>query len=401
MKKNRSFFLLSSLALFGLTICCLALWSRTSLLMNSVERLAEDVRVSLIDLDGHVIYDSAKGNLPNHASRAEIEALKKDGRPLTLVRESQTLHMAMFYHARKVGDYILRIAIPYESVSTAKRYAQYCLLAAIGIGALVIVAIFIFARRYEQRLSRLAAERDIQNRLLTEMSALEQFRRDFISNVTHEIKSPVTGILGAAEVLCNSLNLLDESERRELCSIIMNQSRRLSALVDDILSLAEIEMAKSKNETDFLKANIVDIVQTSINLCRPQAEKSDIAINFSPAGDASEAEIFFDPKLMESAVTNLILNAIRHSGSKKIDVRIKKAADNKTSIEIEDYGIGIPPECQPRIFERFYRVDKGRSRSSGGTGLGLAIVKHIVQLHNGEITVTSSPGNGALFTITI
>lgn len=401
MKKNLQFFLLPLLTLFGLTICCIALWSQATLLRNSAMRLAEDVRVSLIDFNGNIIYDSTGENLPNHATRAEIQALKIDGHPKTLVRRSQSLHMTMLYHARKVGDYILRIAIPYQAILDAKKYASYGLLSAIGVGALVIATIFIFARHYKKRLSHLATERDMQNHLLTEMRTVEQFRSDFISNVTHEIKSPVTGILGAAEVLCDHLTELDEPERIELCRVIANQSQRLSALVDDILSLARLEKAKTNNETDFVKTNLADIVQTSVNLCRTQAEKANISIKISVLKESSLLQAFCDPELIESAVTNLILNAVRYSGSKNVDVRVDKTPADKITIEVEDYGIGIPEESQSRIFERFYRVDKGRSRTVGGTGLGLAIVKHIVQLHNGEISLTSSPGNGASFKITI
>jgi len=305
--------------------------------------------------------------------------------------------MAMFYHARRNGNYVLRIAVPYQSVTNARAYATHGLLAAIGIGALIVLTLFFFTRRYEQRLTRLAAERDLQEKLLNEMRKLEQFRRDFISNVTHEIRTPVTGILGAVEILADETTGLDETDRRELHGVLKDQSVRLNALVNDILSLAQLEKAEAEHTVNFIPCNIVDIVQTAINLARPQAIKAGVTItlNYQPLVRPC------DSRLLESAVSNLIQNALRYSESKAVEVAIERAANGKASISVIDHGIGIPLECQPQLFERFYRVDKNRSRALGGTGLGLVIVKHIAQIHGGEVSVTSSPSNGAVFTITI
>ena len=203
MRRSLTFSLPPVLALVGLSACCLLLWRQTARFRESVEKIAENVRVSLIDLDGKVVYDSTGQELPSHAARAEFEAVKSDGRARSVVRESETLHIAMFYHARRVGNFVLRIAVPYQSVTDAKAYAVRGLLAAIGIGALVVLVLIFFMRRYEERLSRLALERDLQDKLLAEMRKLEAFRRDFISNVTHEIKTSVTGILGAVDVLAD------------------------------------------------------------------------------------------------------------------------------------------------------------------------------------------------------
>ncbi len=398
MKKKTQLLLPPVLALLGLVGCCLLLWNQTNRFRRSVEKIAEDVRVSLIDLDGKVVYDSTGKDLPNHSDRAEIESVKHDGRALSVVRESETLHMSMFYHARRIGDYILRIAVPYQSVTDAKAYATRGLLAAIGIGALIVLALFFFTRRYEQRLARLAAERDMKDKLLAEMRGLEQFRRDFISNVTHEIKTPVTGILGAAEILSDESTTLDDDDRAELQKVVKNQSVRLNALVEDILSLARLERAEAKRETEFVDSNVVDIVHTAINLARPQATKANIELSMD-APDALRRPC--DPKLVESAVTNLIQNAMRYSGSPKIEIKVGSTPSGKAAISVVDHGIGIPKECQSRLFERFYRVDKDRSRAAGGTGLGLAIVKHIAQLHGGDVSLHSDPGRGSEFTITI
>ncbi len=396
MRRSLTVYLPPVLALIGLSVCCLLLWRQTARFRESVETIAENVRVSLIDLNGKVVYDSTGQDLPSHAARAEFEAVKSDGRARSIVRESETLHIAMFYHARRVGNFVLRIAVPYQSVTDAKAYAVRGLLAAIGSGALVVLVLIFFMRRYEERLSRLALERDLQDKLLAEMRKLEEFRRDFITNVTHEIKTPVTSILGAVDVISDSDPGLDERDRRELLKVLKNQSERLNALVEDILQLARLEKAEISRTTDFALCNVGDIVETAVNLVRPLAERSGIAISVErlPVQNRS-----CDSRLIESAVSNLVQNAIRHSGTKTIEVVVGSRPDGKAEICVADHGIGIPTECQGRIFERFYRVDKDRSRALGGTGLGLAIVKHIVQLHGGEVSVESKPGEGTTFKV--
>ena len=394
MRRSLAFCLPPVLALAGLSVCCLLLWRQTARFRESVEKVAENVRVSLIDLNGKVVYDSTGQDLPSHAARAEFEAVKSDGRARSVVRESETLHIAMFYHARRVGNFVLRIAVPYQSVTDAKAYAVRGLLAAIGIGALVVLVLIFFMRRYEERLSRLALERDLQDKLLSEMRKLEAFRRDFISNVAHEVKTPVTGILGAVDVLADGGHGLDERDRRELLKVLRDQSVRLNALVEDILQLARLERAEATRTAEYAICNVGDIVETAVNLMRPLAERSGIAISVVRLPVLNRS---CDPRLIESAVSNLIQNAIRHSGTKTIEVTVAGCSDGRAEIVVVDHGVGMPVDCQTRIFERFYRVDKDRSRALGGTGLGLAIVKHIAQLHGGEVSVESKSGEGATF----
>ena len=166
MKHTLSFFLPSLLALIGVALCCALLWNQTIRFRRSVEKIAEDVRVSLIDMDGKVVYDSAEKNLPNHADRAEFETVRADGLPRSIVRESETLHIAMFYFAKRIDDYVLRIAVPYQAVTDAKADAARGLIAAVGTGALIVASLFFFTRRYERRLSRLASERDLQEKMV-------------------------------------------------------------------------------------------------------------------------------------------------------------------------------------------------------------------------------------------
>ena len=402
MKRTLSFFFPPALSFAGVIVCCAILWNQTARFKRSVEKIAEDVRVSLIDLNGKVVYDSAGKDLPNHADRAEFEAVCADGLPHSVIRESETLHISMFYFARRIGDYVLRIAVPYQSVTDAKADAVRGLIAAVGTGALIVAALFFLTRRYERRLSRLSAERDLQDKMMEEMRKLERFRTNFISNVTHEIRTPVTGILGATEMLADDTAQLDSADRAELQNVIKNHSSRLVALVDDILALARLEKAEAEHDAAFAPCAVADIAQTAVNLARPSAKKAGVALSFvRKMQETDELVRPCDARLVESAIANLIQNALRYSGSTEVEISVERTADGKAAISVIDHGIGIPEDCQPRLFERFYRVDKDRSSALGGTGLGLAIVKHIVQLHGGQATVSSKPGEGATFTLVI
>ncbi len=401
MKRTLSSILPPILALVGLALSCLILWRQTAHFRDSVETIAEDVRVSLIDMTGRVVYDTIGADLPSHADRAEVEAVLRDGHARTILRESETLHVATLYHARRVGDYIVRISVPYQAVTDARDFACWGLVAAGGSGACIILILILLARRNEARIARIAAERDAKEKLLSEMRKLENFRRDFVSNVTHEIKTPITGILGAVDLLSDdSSAALSPADRGEILSVLQSQSKRLNALAEDILSLAKLEQSETLPQKDFSLCDVAEIVQSAANLAEPMTQKADVKLTTEIAAPGSFLREC-NPRLIEEAITNLINNALRYSGSSTVQVTLASREDGKLLIRVIDHGIGIPKAAQPRVFERFYRVDKGRSRELGGTGLGLAIVKHIALLHGGDVALESEPGSGCTFTITI
>jgi two-component system phosphate regulon sensor histidine kinase PhoR len=203
-------------------------------------------------------------------------------------------------------------------------------------------------------------------------------------------------------MLADDAARLDDADRVELQNVIKNHSSRLVALVDDILALAGLEKAEAEHDAAFAPCDVADITLTAVNLARPAAKKAGVTLSFvRKMQDAETLVRPCDARLVESAVANLIQNAVRYSGSKEVEVSVERAADGKAAISVIDHGIGIPEDCQPRLFERFYRIDKDRSRALGGTGLGLAIVKHIAQLHGGQAEVSSKPGEGATFTLVI
>ncbi len=229
---------------------------------------------------------------------------------------------------------------------------------------------------------------------ITRIKQLENFRKDFVANVSHEIKTPLTAIKGSVETLIEGNAIHNPVDAEKFLSIIVKHTERLNALVEDILSLSAIERETAAGEFNFADVPVKDIVNNSAELCKVKAEARKINIVCTCPEDIY---IRADKGMMEQALVNLIDNAIKYSNeNSNIDVQVEK--DSKSIIlSVNDYGCGIPKEHIPRLFERFYRVDKARSRKLGGTGLGLAIVKHLVHGHNGTVAVDSIPGKGSSF----
>ena len=233
---------------------------------------------------------------------------------------------------------------------------------------------------------------------ITRMKKLESYRSDFVANVSHEIKTPLTSIIGAAEALEGFEDGAEDSPRRKLLDILINQSRRLNLLVQDILSLASLETRQMTPARDFELLELDSVIINAVNMSLARSG-GNCGIEIKVTADAA-LKVNGDSQLLEQAVVNLIDKAVKYSAASGIEVSLKEE-DGYAVIGVLDNGVGIPPEHQRRIFERFYRVHKERSRQSGGTGLGLAIVKHIAQLHNGFVRLVSTPGHGCGFYIHI
>ena len=225
---------------------------------------------------------------------------------------------------------------------------------------------------------------------LTEIELLNRMRQDFVANVSHELRTPLTSIRGYAETLLEG-GLEDVAHRQGFVGVIREQAERLGAIVEDLLSLAELERpgaAPSRDEFDLRES-----AGRQIAAFRARAERAGLTIRLE-AGAA--APLRADRLLIEQVFANLLDNAIKYTERGGIVMRVG-ATDGLAWCEVEDTGAGIPEEDQPRVFERFYRVDKARSREKGGTGLGLSIVKHVVLLHDGTVSVRSKAGQGSLF----
>ncbi|MBU4388966.1 MAG: cell wall metabolism sensor histidine kinase WalK, partial [Proteobacteria bacterium] len=218
---------------------------------------------------------------------------------------------------------------------------------------------------------------------VTQLRHLENMRKEFVSNVSHEIKTPLTAIKGFVETLSQGA-MENPGEAKRFLNIIEKHVNRLVALIEDLMHLSVIEQKDKTKEIKLIKGNIRSVIKTAIQVCQAKAESKKIKVNLICHEDIS-AKI--DTQLLEQAAVNLLDNAIKYSeegGLVQIEVI---TTDTEVCISFKDYGIGIPKEHLPRLFERFYRIDKARSRKLGGTGLGLAIVKHIVQTHEGYVTV--------------
>ncbi len=230
---------------------------------------------------------------------------------------------------------------------------------------------------------------------VTDLRRLEIVRRDFVANASHELKTPVAAILGASETLAGGA-LADKEAATRFLGVIERNATRLAALVEDLLDLSRLE---TRGGAELREVRPAEALAKSAAHFRDQAAEKSITLTIVDANGVDAVR--GDPALIERALTNLVQNAVRYTPKNgRVALRAVQTGDS-VRFEVEDNGIGIPPQALPRIFERFYRVDPARSRELGGTGLGLAIVKHAVESMGGTVDVTSEPGRGSTFSFTL
>nr|MDA3823331.1 ATP-binding protein [Bacteroidales bacterium] len=233
---------------------------------------------------------------------------------------------------------------------------------------------------------------------MSEIVKLEQMRRSFVANVSHELKTPITAIAGFSQTLLDEAKDQFNSTQLKFLKIIHRQGNNMLSIVEDLLLLSSLE--QENTHLTYSWVDIEHVIEQSIAACRYRAEEKKILIEYS-IENAENLPVFIHPVLIGQALTNLLTNAIIYSTPQR-SVHIETVVnENDLIMKVIDTGYGIPLEEQERIFERFYRLDTARSRSSGGTGLGLSIVKHIAQVHNGTVSVSSSIDIGSTFTLTI
>lgn len=229
---------------------------------------------------------------------------------------------------------------------------------------------------------------------ITRLRQLENMRRDFAANVSHEIKTPLTAIKGFVETLREGAKN-NPAEAERFLEIIDTHVNRLTAIIEDLMKLSEIEQ-KGQRGIALQRERIKPVIDGAVEVCRTVAEQKKITLEVDCPSDLSAR---INPPFLEQAVVNLVENAVKYSREGRA-VRI--SAENTAEavvIRVRDQGMGVPAEHLPRLFERFYRVDKSRNRKQGGTGLGLAIVKHIIQAHGGRVEVESTVGKGSVFSV--
>ncbi|OHB45819.1 MAG: hypothetical protein A2Y13_01120 [Planctomycetes bacterium GWC2_45_44] len=376
-------------------------------------------RITVILPDGLVIGDSDENPIlmKNHSDRPEIkEAISGDtGKSL---RFSDTLGKNMMYWAVSIkqADKILaviRTSVPVAIIDNElARLYKKILWTGLIITVCAAAVSWIVSKRLSRPIEQMTkaaqgfASGQISQRLpipdsaeLAELAKvlneMEEVRRDFVANVSHELKTPITSIKGFVETLQEGAIDKPEEAKRFL-EIIAKHTDRLNLIVDDLLSLSRLEEDSEKRKLAFETVLLKPVIISAVELSKIKAESKNIK-NDIACDEKLTAKI--NSTLIEQAVLNLIDNAVKYSPEGgKIKINVKKS-DGKIEIIVADTGCGIDKEHLDRIFERFYVVDKARSRKLGGTGLGLAIVKHIAQVHGGGVSVESTVGKGCVFTI--
>ncbi len=230
---------------------------------------------------------------------------------------------------------------------------------------------------------------------ITRLKKLEKIRSEFVANVSHELKTPLTAIRASVETILDG-DIRKGKDLEKLLKIIRKHTDRLSALVQDTLSLSELESKSSNSDYKFEDAELRDVIDSALNFCSEKADLKKIAVEVKC--DKS-FHLKINKALIEQALVNLIDNAIKYSEENGRILVEASRVDQYVIMSVRDWGCGIPGEDLPRLYERFFTVDKARSRKFGGTGLGLSIVKHIAHVHKGKVEVESELGKGSVFSL--
>lgn len=338
-----------------------------------------DIRITVIDEAGNVLGESrgAGDLMNNHLDREEVQKALK-GESNSVIRRSDTFDVDYCYCAVPVadGDFrgVIRTAIPLQELRNMNHEFVRSTVFAVLILAALILFLGLYFRKY-----------------VLAMKKVESMRREFVSNVTHELKTPLTSIRGFVETL-KAGAIEDPKIANKFLDIIEIESDRLSNLISDTLLLSEIE---SKKETRREPCDVNEVITEVVDLLQPKV-KEHVRLIFHP--DASVRPYSCNRDRLKQLLINLVDNGLKATEFGAVTVSCRSTG-SQLVLEVSDTGIGMEEGQLDRIFERFYRVDKGRSKAQGGTGLGLSIVKHIVELYNGTIEVTSKPGVGTEFTV--
>ena len=370
----------------------------------------EDLRITLIDEAGTVLMDTNAdiGGMGNHGERPEIKQAFFEGEGRD-VRRSETLERSTFYYAMRLKDgNILRVA-----KETGSIYSMFL----DAIPSLMLIAVILFAfcallahfltKSFIAPIEKVAKNLDGQvdvgsyKELTPFLETIQEqhqnilksakMRQDFTANVTHELKTPLTSISGYAELIESGMT--GEKETRRFAKEIHRNAKRLIRLINDILQLSELDTRETALETEQL--NLYGMAATCVEMLKINAEPNQVKLSIR----GKSAWIEGNRSMIEELLYNLCSNAIRYNKPNgTVEVSVDKTEEG-VLLQVADTGIGIPEKHQERIFERFYRVDKSRSKERGGTGLGLAIVKHIVAEHGAKMTLESEEGVGTTISV--
>lgn len=415
----------------------------------------DELRVSVIDSSGMVVYDNTLDTLPpgtSHLTRREIAEAFRTGSGYSVRRHSESTGQTYFYSAT-LGrrGYVVRTAVPYSVSLTELLRADFGFLWIMGGVTLLMCMVGYFATRrlglHILRLNRFAesaergdriydtapfprdelgeisnhivrlyaslqqaiADRDREHRAaLHEQREKERIKKQLTNNINHELKTPVASIQVCLETLMAHRDI-DEGRREDFLKRCLANADRLRRLLADVSLVTRMDDAPATIRKE--PVDLADVIAEVVDDCGPAADMKGIEIDNTVTGPLT---VNGNATLLSSVFRNLIDNAIAYSGGSRVAIRLQSTADGKAGdmrgdiranggtivLTVADDGCGVPPEHLPHLFERFYRIDKGRSRAAGGTGLGLAIVKNVILLHGGSVTVANLPASGLSFTIT-
>lgn len=378
-------------------------------------------RVMIVDTDYRVAYDSFRLLKDTYIMNNDIYEIMKGDRDERLVREQSYIEY-MFPVVNREGyiDDVAVIAVSLESMENERGYLSYraniliCIFMVIG----VLTAFFISymavrdTRKIKSQLVNMkdgflgqissdglwreaGSVVDNMNGIFAKSQLLEESRQEFVSNVSHELKTPITSMKVLSESILMQDNVPVEMYREFMNDIVLEIDRE-AQIISDLLTLVKTD--KGSDSLNIERVDINELMEVMLKRLTPLAEKRSIEITFE---SFREVEADIDKVKFTLAISNLIENGIKYN----VDggwIRVSLNADHKNLyIKVADSGVGIPEDCVEHIFERFYRVDKARSRDTGGTGLGLAISKNIIVMHKGIINVYSEPGKGTTFTVRV
>ena len=372
------------------------------------------LRVTLIDLEGNVIFDNQldESEMENHASRKEFKEAKENGYGISK-RYSSSLLKTFYYVAYKLDNNIIRVS----KVADSTLYILFINLWPLYIVAIVLIICsillgFLLSKKIVDPINNINLEHPLENNKYKEIEPLlirieaqknelmkeneevlnaSKVRQEFTSNVSHELKTPLHVISGYAELIKEGI--VKDSDVKEFGEKIYSEASRMSKLVEDIMKISKLESDKTFEKTELKLKNIVVAIVDSLMI---EADKKNVKFKLS----LNDCSISGNYDSIYSLIFNLVDNAIKYNKTNgKITIKLQEVSNN-VILSVKDTGIGIPKEDLDRIFERFYRVDKSRSKDSGGTGLGLAIVKHSLIVNNATIKVESELKKGSTFTVT-
>lgn len=396
--------------------------------LHSMDRM----RVTIISTDGRVLLDDRyqrTDSLPNHLQRQEVQMALSEGSGYDIKRISESTHETYFYSATRFGNLIIRSAVPYsaeltESLKADNTYIYFTLLLTILLG----FALYVNTNRISRHIGYLREfavnaeqgeelnhelERQLPDDELGEISHTIitlywklrhseedklRIKRQLTQNAAHELKTPAASIHGYLESILDNPSM-PEDKRQHFLKRCYAQSERMNKLLLDMSALTRLDEMENKRSMEFKTVNVLSIINNVLDDTALQLQEKGIT---ATVRGPESVEIQGDSSLIYGIFRNLIDNAIAYATEATLlDIRCTKLPNGLYEFIVADNGTGISAEHQPLIFERFYRVDKGRSRKLGGTGLGLAIVKNTVLAHGGTVRAETTPGGGLTIRFTL